>query len=198
MNINLKVFSESYELCRKPEKLYKIDFESLFVNYRGGFTRLGGKIRTKEHSSNAYQFWIDNASQVSYTSLSFSKLNGKWVGAQPWHFVGSDEIDYELHLGTKLEYIMCFNTKLLRHSEMTLLQNQGQLERTLMITILLFAMPNTRLAGYMLNGNRCMLLDTDGSVAWLYHCPRFLSLLRVLVICSDRIPIMFEGTRFSL
>ena len=127
----------------------------------------GGELRTKEYSSNAYQFSIDNTSQVSYTSLSFSEVNGKWVGAQPWRSVGADEIDYELHLGTKLDYIMYFNTKQLRHSEMTLLQNQCEFERTQLLTILMLATQNTRLPGYMLTGNRSMFLDTDGSVAWL-------------------------------
>ena len=120
MKIKLKVFPESYELCGKPERLYKTNFESLFVNYQGGFAMPGGELRTKEYSSNAYQFSIDNTSQVSYTSLSFSEVNGKWVGAQPWRSVGADEIDYEMHLGTKLDYIKYFNTKQLRHSEMTL------------------------------------------------------------------------------
>ena len=152
------------------------------------------QVRTKEFSSNAYQFSIDNTSQVSYTSLSFSEVNGKWAGAQPWRSAGADEIDYDLHLGTKLDYILYFNTKQLRESEMTLLQNQCELERTQMLTILRLAMQNTRLAGYMLTGNRSMFLDNDGSVAWLYHCPKFLSTLRVLDKCCDRIPILFERT----
>ena len=83
MNIKLKVFPESYELCGKPERLYKTNFESLFVNYQGGFAMPGGELRTKEYSSNAHQFSIDNNSPGSYTSLNFSEVNGKWVGAQP-------------------------------------------------------------------------------------------------------------------
>ena len=197
MNLKIKVFPESYELCGKPERLFKTNFESLFVTYQGGFAMPGGELRTKEHAFNAYQFSIDNSSQVSYSSLSFSKSNGQWIGAQPWHTVGADEIDYELHLGTKLDYIMYFKAKQLRHSEMTLLQSQCELERTQMLTILMLAMQNTRLAGYMLTGNRSMFLDTDGSVAWLYHCPKFLSPLKVLDKCYDRIPIMFErSTKF--
>ena len=39
-----------------------------------------------------------------------------------------------------------------------------------------------------------MFLDTDGSVSWLNHCPKFLSPLRVLDKCYDRIPILFERT----
>ena len=70
----------------------------------------GGELRTKEYSSNAYQLSTANTSQVSYTSLSLRKVNGKWVGAQTWRSVDADEIDYELLLGTKLDYIMDFNT----------------------------------------------------------------------------------------
>ena len=75
---------------------------------------------------------------------------------------------------------------------MTLLQNQCELERTQRLTIVMLAMQNTRPAGYMLTGNSSMFLDTDGGVAWLYHCPKFLSPIRVLDKCYDRIPILYE------
>ena len=58
----------------------------------------------------------------------------------------------------------------------------------------MLAMQNTRLAGSMLTGSRSMFLNTDGSVAWLYHCPKFLSPLIVLEKCYDRIPILIERT----
>ena len=102
--------------------------------------------------------------------------------------------DYELHLGAKLDYKKYFNTKQLRHSEMTFLQNQCELERTQMLTIFMLAMPDKRFAGCILTGNRSIFLDTDGSVAWLYHCPRFLSPPRVLNKWYDRILILFERT----
>ena len=88
MNIKLKVFRESYELCGDPQSLYKTNF----LNYGGAFPMPGGEIRTKEYSSNVYQFSIDNPSQVSYTSSSFTEAIGKWVGAQTWRSVGADEI----------------------------------------------------------------------------------------------------------
>ena len=64
MNIKLEVFRESYELCGKPERLYKTIFESLFVIYQGGFAMPGGELRTREYSSNACQFSIDHTGQV--------------------------------------------------------------------------------------------------------------------------------------
>ena len=120
--------------------------------------------------------------------------NGNQIPSEPWKTFGANKIDYEMHLGTKLDFLVYFNTKQLRHSEMSLLQNQCEMERTQILTILMLAMQNTRLAGYMLTGNRSMFLDTDGSVAWLYHCPKFISPLRVLDKCYDRIPILFERT----
>ena len=71
----------------------------------------GGELRTTESSFNAYQFSIDNTSQIPYTSLSFSKVNGKWFGVKPWRSIGAVELAYEMHLGTKLDCIMYFNIK---------------------------------------------------------------------------------------
>ena len=70
---------------------------------------------------------------------------------------------------------MYFNARQLRHSEMTLLQNQCELKRTQILTIVMFALQNTRLAGYMLTGYRSMFLDTDGPVGWLCLCPKKVS-----------------------
>ena len=128
------------------------------------------------------------------TLARFLLRGGKWIGAQPWRSVGADENDYEMHLGTKLDYMMYFNTKQLRYSEMTLLRNHCKLERTQMLTILMLAIQITRLAGFMLTGNRSSFLDTDGSVAWLDPWLKFLSPLRVLDEGCDRIPILFERT----
>ena len=63
-----------------------------------------------------------------------------------------------------------------------------------MFTILMLAMQNTRLAGYMLTENRPIFLHTEGSVAWLYQCRKFLSPLRVLDNCFEMIPNLFERT----
>ena len=65
MNRKPKFFSESYKPCGKPERLYKKNFESLFVNYQGGFAMPDGELRTKKKSSNEYHFSIDNTSQIS-------------------------------------------------------------------------------------------------------------------------------------
>ena len=164
------------------------------MNYRGAFALPGGELRTKEYSSNAHQFSIDNSSQVTCMSLSFSEISNKRVGAQLWRSVGADEVDYEWHLGTNLDCILSFSTKQRRHSEKTLWKNQGELQRTQMLFVCNVSNENTKLAGYMLPGDRSMVLDTDGSLAWLYPSPKVLSPRRVLDKCFDWILISFEQT----
>ena len=50
-----------------------------------------------------------------------------------------------------------------------------------------------RLAGYMLTGNRSIILQTDGSLAWLYHCALVHTPLHLMNQCYDAIPILCEG-----
>ena len=111
---------------------------------------------------------------------------------------GDNEIDsrnlqYDVHLGAKFDYIF-HRTNLNIHAfQVKLIQNQCELEDTQMRTILTMPLKNTLLAGCLLTGNRSMLLDTDGSVAWLYYCPKIRSILRVMEYCYDKIPIFYES-----
>ena len=61
-------------------------------------------------------------------------------------------LDYELHQGTKLDYLFIESSKLLEGSEIQLLKNLCEQERTQKMTILMISMENPRLAGYMLTG----------------------------------------------
>ena len=78
-------------------------------------------------------------------------------------------------------------------TEIQLLQNQCEQERTQILTNLMLALENSQLAGYMLTGNRPRFLETDGSLAWLYHCPMVHSPLHTVNQCYGRIPILYEG-----
>ena len=102
-------------------------------------------------------------------------------------------MDCEMHLGTKLDYLFCQSSRLLQVSEMQLLKNQCEQERTQISNVLMLILENPSLAGYMLTGNRSKILETDGSLAWLYHCPVFHSPLHIMNRCYDGIPILYEG-----
>ena len=170
MILKINVSPESQELCQKLGKLFKKNFEGLFVDYQGSLAIPSGKLRTDAFTFNAYKFSVDNTSQVSYTSLNFGEVIGHWVGAQSRRTLGADEKDYESHLGTKLDYIMYFNAEQLRHSEMKLLQNQCEHERTQILNFLTLAMQNTRPAGYMLTGNRSPMVVSHGYIIVQNFC----------------------------
>ena len=101
-------------------------------------------------------------------------------------------IDYEMHLGTKIDYLFFHSSRLLQATEIQLLQNQCEQERAQILINLMLALENLRLAGYMLTGSRSMVLETDGSVAWLYHCPKVHSHLHTMNQCYDKIPILYR------
>ena len=98
-----------------------------------------------------------------------------------------------MHMGTKLDYLFFLNSRLLQASELQLLKNQCEQERTQILTNLMLSLENLRLAGYMLTGNRSIFLETDGSLAWLYHCQPVHSPLHTMNQCYDRIPIHYKG-----
>ena len=98
-----------------------------------------------------------------------------------------------MHVGTKLDYLFFQSSRLLQNAVIQLLKNQCERERTQFMTFLMLSLENPRLAGYMLFGNQSRFLETDGSLAWLYHCPLVHSPLQTMNQCFDRIPILYEG-----
>ena len=78
--------------------------------------------------------------------------------------------------------------------ELNTLHTKCELERNQLLTKLAMSVQNPQLAGFFLTGNRSNFLYVEGSTAWLYDCPHFLSLLYKADRCFDRIPIHFKDT----
>ena len=78
---------------------------------------------------------------------------------------------------------------MLRTTELALLMNQCELERSMILNTLMLSIESPRLAGYI---NRSMVLETNGNVAWLYHYPKFYSPLPLMDACYNRIPIIYR------
>ena len=102
------------------------------------------------------------------------------------------QTDYEAHLGTKLDYILFRSFYMFQTAELALLTNQCELERSMILNTLMLSIESPRLAGYILTRNRSMFSETNGNVAWLYHCPKFYSPLQLMDACNNRIPIMYR------
>ena len=78
--------------------------------------------------------------------------------------------------------------------ELNTLHTVCELERTQLLTILAMSVKNPQLGSFLLTGNRSSFLYVEGSTAWLYDCPHFISPLYKADKCFDRIPIHYKET----
>ena len=65
--------------------------------------------------------------------------------------------------------------------ELNTLHTICELERNQLLTIQAMSVQNPQLAGFLLTGNRSILLHVEGSTAWLYDCPHFYPLYIKLI-----------------
>ena len=103
-------------------------------------------------------------------------------------------IDYDAHINTQIDYTINHVFRSMTVQELNTLHTIGELERNQLLTILAMSVQNPQIVGFLLTGNRSNFLDVDGSTAWLYDCPHFLSPLYKADRCFDRIPIHFKDT----
>ena len=78
--------------------------------------------------------------------------------------------------------------------ELNTLHTVCEVERNRLLTILAMSLQNPLLAGFLLTCTRSNFLHVEGSTAWLYDCPHFISPLYKADRCFDRIPLYFKDT----
>ena len=177
----------------KPTDIYLTNYDSQYVAIiSGGFDLRSGRKLGKERNGATQH--------LQYRAPTEENGNDQLYAYDPKHTLHktSDEhmypnMDYEMLIGTKLDYLFFQRSRLLQDSETQLMINQCEQVRTQILNFLMLSLKNPRLAGYMLTGNRSMFLETDGSLAWLYHCPLVHSTLHTMNQCYYRIPILYEG-----
>ena len=191
-----EVKNNSQKHCGKPTSIYPTNYDSLYTERLSeGFDmntwrNLG---RNQNGATKILQF-LGPKEKIDLGQLYAH--NPKLEGTQKLQTADPDNylnIDYEMHLGTKIDCLFFQSLRLLQATELQLLQNQCEQERTQILTNLTLALENPRLAGYMLTGNRSRFLETDGRVAWLYPCPKVHSPPHTMNQCLDKITIIYRG-----
>ena len=102
-------------------------------------------------------------------------------------------IDYDAPINTKIDYTINHVFRSMTVQELKTLHTVCGLERNQLLTIAM-SVQNPQFAGFLLTGNRSKFLYVEGSTAWLYDCPHFLSPLYIADRCFDRIPIHFKDS----
>ena len=100
----------------------------------------------------------------------------------------------DAHINTNIDFTINHVFKSMTVQELNTLHTICELERTQLLTILAMSVKNPQLAGFLLTGNRSNFLYVEGSTAWLYDCPHFISPLYKADKCFDRIPIHYRET----
>ena len=125
--------------CGKPTDIYTTNYDSLYVVIiSGGFDLRSGRNLGKERNG---------ATQLlQYIPPTENKGFAQLYAYDPEHtsHKTSDEdmclkMDYEMHMGTKFDYLFFQSSRLLQASEIQLLKKQCEQERTQILTFLMRA-----------------------------------------------------------
>ena len=103
-------------------------------------------------------------------------------------------IDYDAQKNTKIDFTIIHVFKSMTVQELNTFHTVCELERTQLLTVLAMSVKSSQLAGFLLTGNRSNFLHVEGSTAWLYDCPHFISPLYKADKCFGRIPIHCRET----
>ena len=133
--------------CGKPTDIYPTNCDFLYVAFiSGSFDLISGRNLGKER----------NVDTQLLQYIAITENNGF---AQPYAYdpkytshKTSDEdmclkMDYQMHVGAKLDYLFFQSSRLLQASETQLSKNQCEQERTEILTILMLSIENPCLAG---------------------------------------------------
>ena len=163
--IVIEVKNNPQKHCGKPADIYPTNYDPLYVAIiSGGFDLRSGRNLDKERNGATQLLQYIPPTENN----GFAQLYA-YDPKQTSHNTRDEDMylnmDYEMHMGTKLDYLVFQSSRLLQVSKIQLSKNQCEQERTQILTILLLSLGNPRQAGYMLTGNRSMFLETDGSLA---------------------------------
>ena len=178
-----EVFPNAPIFCGNPEPLYSTQNSDLFVTYTEGFNMHTGQ----PNPTSMINDYISG-------KIVLNNSNNKYIFPALNVSNNFATIDYDAHINTKIDYTINHVFRSMTVQELNTLHTVCELERNQLLTILAMSVQNPQLAGFLLTGNRSNFLYVEGSTAWLYDCPHFLSPLYIADRCFDRIPIHFKDT----
>ena len=129
--------------CRKPTPIYPTRYDSLYIaRPREGFDMETGRNlgRDKNGATKILQYLGPREKNVFGQRYAHNpQLEGTQFRPEEKPASYSN-MDYEMHLGTKIDYRFFRSSRLLQATELQLLQNQCEQERTQILTNLMLAL----------------------------------------------------------
>ena len=177
-----EVFPNAQTFCGKPDPLCSTQYSDLVVTYTDGCNMHTGQPNPQSmfNENISGKIVLDNSNNNFFPALNVSN-----------NFA---TIDYNAHINTKLDYNINHVFRLMTVQKFNTLHTVCELERNQLLTGIARSVQNPQHSGFLLTGNRSNFLYVEGSTAWLYDCPHFLSPLYKADRCFDRIPIHLKDT----
>ena len=133
--------------CGKLADFYPTNYASLYVaSISGGFNlRFGRNLCKERRGATQILQYIAPTENNGFTQLYAYNLK------HTYHKTSDEDIylnmDYEMHMGTKLDYLLFQSSRILQVSEIQLFKNQCEQEQTQILSIVMLSLENPRLAG---------------------------------------------------
>ena len=178
-----EVIPNAQIFCGVPDPLHFTQHSDFFVTYTDGFNMHTGQPNPQSmiYEYTSRKIVLDNFNnKFIFPALNFSNIFAT--------------TDYDARINTKIDYTINHVFCSMTVQELNTLHTICELERNQLLTRLAMSIQNPQLAGFLLTGNRSNILDVEGSTAWLYDCPHFLSPLYKADRSFDCIPIHSKDT----
>ena len=133
--------------CGKPTEIYPTNYDSLYVALISACFDLRCRRNLGKERNGATQIlqYIPRTENNGFSQLY--AYDPKHTSHKTSKLVMYLNMDYEMHMGTNLDYLFFQSSRLLQASEVQLSKKQCETERTQILTILMLSLENPRLAG---------------------------------------------------
>ena len=142
-----EVKSNPQKQCGKPTSIYPMNYDSLYMDCLSEVFDMntGRNLGRDQNGATEILQYLGPKQKGDFGPLYAH--NPKLEGTQKVQTADPDNylnIDYEMHLGTKIDYLFFQSSRILQATEKQLLQNQCEQERTQILTNLFLALENPR------------------------------------------------------
>jgi len=157
-DLKIEVFPEIENTClQNTNGLHKTNFEALYVKYFDGFDMITGFNRMPANQTEELIVEGSSRQGENHTIIRHSYTQGDERRHKNYDRFRAEtkpfkltDLNYDLHLNIKIDFVIHKTLTALRSSELELLKRDCEMQRTQLLTILMLAQLSDKMAGYLL------------------------------------------------
>ena len=129
-----EVYNYTQKVCNKPNDVYATNYESMYIAIHTSEFHMASGLKMEHRRGSYYlQYSTDNSGNPELYVYNRDATD-KEKYANTWL-----HMDYEIQIGTKLGYLIFESIRALQSTEIQMLKNQCEPDRTQILTILVLS-----------------------------------------------------------